>query len=136
MESDLKKLKNEVELVKEAIRVGDAYAQKRGVGKFEGTDSSHDKVAYIYRLLVHDKLIQPLAKGEDKEKIVKSTAGQKPGGAKKKFPKFTSSMRDVKFKADAQTAKPKRGHSRGKSMSAKQSSKLSLFKKKIKIWFI
>jgi len=67
----LKKLKNEAELVKQAIKVGDVYAQKRGVGKFEGTDSSHDKVEYLYRLLVHDKLIQPLAKGEEKEPAMK-----------------------------------------------------------------
>ncbi|MCP3909033.1 MAG: DUF5062 family protein [Oceanicoccus sp.] len=67
----MKKLKNEAELVKQAIKVGDVYAQKRGVGKFEGTDSSHDKVEYLYRLLVHDKLIQPLAKGEEKEPAMK-----------------------------------------------------------------
>lgn len=67
----MKKLKNEAELVKQAIKVGDVYAQKRGVGKFEGTDSSHDKVEYLYRLLVHDKLIQPLAKEEEKEPAMK-----------------------------------------------------------------
>ena len=67
----MRKLKNEAELVKQAIKVGDAYAQKRGVGQFEGTDSSHDKIAYLYRLLVHDKLIQPLAKGEEKEPAMK-----------------------------------------------------------------
>ena len=67
----MKKLKNEAELVKQAIKVGDAYAQKRGVGQFEGTDSSRDKIAYLYRLLVHDKLIQPLAKGDEKEPAMK-----------------------------------------------------------------
>ena len=67
----MKKLKNQAELVKQAIKVGDVYAQKRGVGKFEGTDSSQDKIAYLYRLLVHDKLIQPLAKGEEKEPAMK-----------------------------------------------------------------
>ena len=67
----MKKLKNEVELVKEAIRVGSIYAAKRGVAKFEGTDSSHDKITYLYRLLAHDKLIQPLAKGEEKEPAMK-----------------------------------------------------------------
>ncbi len=69
--SIVKKLKNELELVKEAMRVGAIYAQKRGVAKFEGTDSSHDKMTYLYRLLVHDKLIQPLAKGEEKEPAIK-----------------------------------------------------------------
>lgn len=67
----MKKLKNEADLVREAIRVGAVYAQKRGVGKFEGTDSSHDKITYTYRLLVHDKLIQPLAKGQDNEPAMK-----------------------------------------------------------------
>jgi predicted transcriptional regulator len=60
----MKKLKNEAELVREALRIGAVYAQKRGVGKFESTDSAHDKVTFLYRLLVHDKLIQPLAKGQ------------------------------------------------------------------------
>lgn len=67
----MKKLKNETELVKEALRVGAIYIQKRRVGKFEGTDSSHDKVEYLYRLLVHDKLIQPLAKADEKEPAMK-----------------------------------------------------------------
>jgi predicted transcriptional regulator len=67
----MKKIKNEAELVKEALRVGAVYAQKRGVAKFEGTDSSHDKITYLYRLLVHDKLIQPLAKGDEKEAAMK-----------------------------------------------------------------
>ena len=59
----MKKLKNEADLVKEALRVGAIYAKKRGVGEFEETDSAHDKLVYTYRLLVHDGLIQPLAKG-------------------------------------------------------------------------
>ena len=37
------------------------------MGEFEKTDSAHDKIEYLYRLLVHDKLIQPLAKGDEKE---------------------------------------------------------------------
>ena len=65
--SVMKRIKNEAQLVKEALRVGAVYAKKRGVGQFEGTDSAHDKVTYLYRLLVHDKLIQPLARGEEKE---------------------------------------------------------------------
>ncbi len=60
----MKKLKNEAELVREALRVGAVYASKRGVGEFESTDSAHDKITYLYRLLVHDKLIQPLAKDQ------------------------------------------------------------------------
>jgi hypothetical protein len=58
----IKKLKNEAQLVKEAIRMGVAYGEKRGVVEFEPTDSADMKIEYIYRLLVHDKLIQPLAK--------------------------------------------------------------------------
>ncbi|MCZ6831637.1 MAG: DUF5062 family protein [Gammaproteobacteria bacterium] len=60
----MKKLKNEAELVREALKIGAVYAKKRGVGEFESTDSAHDKITYLYRLLVHDKLIQPLAKGQ------------------------------------------------------------------------
>ena len=56
----MKKLKNEKELVKKAIAIGVAYCEKRGVVEFEETDSAHEKIEYIYRLLVHDKLIQPL----------------------------------------------------------------------------
>ena len=61
----MKKIKNEDALVTEAIRVGEVYAKKRGVGEFESTDSAKEKVTYLYRLLVHDKLIQPLAKGQE-----------------------------------------------------------------------
>lgn len=67
----MKKLKNENELVKEALRVGAVYIKKRGVGQFDGGDSAHDKIAYLYRLLVHDKLIQPLAKADEKEPAMK-----------------------------------------------------------------
>ena len=57
-----KKLKHEAELLKEGIRLGVRYGEKRGVVEFEATDSQHEKIEYIYRLLVHDNLIQPLAK--------------------------------------------------------------------------
>lgn len=63
----MKKLKHESELVKHALKVGAVYARKRGVGEFEATDSSSEKITYLYRLLVHDKLIQPLAKGHEDE---------------------------------------------------------------------
>lgn len=56
----MKKLKNEKELLKKAIEAGVRYGEKRGVVEFEATDSAHDKILYIYRLLVHDKIIQPL----------------------------------------------------------------------------
>lgn len=67
----MKKMKNEAELVLEALRVGAVYAQKRGVGKFEETDSAKNKVTFLYRLLAHDKLIQPLAKGQESEPNMK-----------------------------------------------------------------
>lgn len=56
----MKKLKNEKELVKKAIAEGMAYGEKRGVVEFEATDSAAEKIEYIYRLLVHDQVIQPL----------------------------------------------------------------------------
>lgn len=56
----VKKLKHEAELIKEAILAGVKYAEGRGAAVFEPTDSAADKILYIYRLLVHDKLIEPL----------------------------------------------------------------------------
>ncbi|MCP4078515.1 MAG: DUF5062 family protein [Gammaproteobacteria bacterium] len=56
----MKKLKNEKELVKKAIVEGVKYAEGRGVVEFEATDSASEKIEYIYRLLVHDKVIQPV----------------------------------------------------------------------------
>ena len=58
----MKKIKNEAELVKEAVRVGSVYVQKRGLGQVDNSDSAITKVEFIYRALVQDKLIQPLAK--------------------------------------------------------------------------
>ena len=56
----MKKLKNEKELLKKAISEGMAYGEKRGVVEFEPTDSASEKIEYIYKLLVHDKVIQPV----------------------------------------------------------------------------
>ncbi|MFT5393473.1 MAG: hypothetical protein ACI8PT_003674 [Gammaproteobacteria bacterium] len=63
-----KKLANEAELLKEAIQRGMEYGETRGVVEFEATDSANEKIEYIYRLLVHDKLIQPLAKNDVSQK--------------------------------------------------------------------
>ena len=60
-----------MDLVKEAIRLGMEYRKKRGVVKFEPTDSANEKIEYIYRLLVHDKLIQLLAKLEVSQKAMR-----------------------------------------------------------------
>ncbi len=56
----MKKLKNERELVKKAIAEGMKYGEQRGVVEFEATDSASEKIEYIYRLLVHDNVIQPI----------------------------------------------------------------------------
>lgn len=56
----MKKLKNEKEFLKKAISEGMAYGEKRGVVEFEPTDSASEKIEYIYKLLVHDKIIQPV----------------------------------------------------------------------------
>ena len=56
----MKKLKNEKELVKKAIAAGMKYGEDRGVVEFEATDSAAEKIEYIYRLLVHDKVIHPI----------------------------------------------------------------------------
>ena len=56
----MSKLIDEKEQLKKAIRIGMRYGENRGVVKFDATDSAKDKIEYIYRLLVHDKLITPL----------------------------------------------------------------------------
>jgi len=62
----MKKLKNEVGLVKKAIEIGEKYAINRGYKSFSSTNAAKDKVESLYRLLVNDKLIHPLpADGED-----------------------------------------------------------------------
>lgn len=67
----MKKIKNESQLVKEAIRVGMIYAEKRGAAEFEGTDSAKDKVLFLYRLLVHDQLIQPVPRIEETDPLMR-----------------------------------------------------------------
>lgn len=66
----VKKLDNEKELAKKALKVGTVYAEKRGAAKFDPTDSAADKMLYIYRLLVHDKLIQPLPEEQVSQKAI------------------------------------------------------------------
>ena len=61
----MKKLKHEKELVKLALDLVMSIAEKKGVVKFDATDSSKEKVEYVYRLLIHDKILQPLAKGQE-----------------------------------------------------------------------
>jgi hypothetical protein len=61
----MKKIKNEHELLKEALRVGSRYFEARGAGKFEATDHADMKVRAIYLLLVKDQVIQPLAGADE-----------------------------------------------------------------------
>ena len=60
-----KKLKNEKALLKEALELIMQDAVKRGVVEFEPTDSHDLKIKYAYRLLVHDKAIAPLPRGQE-----------------------------------------------------------------------
>lgn len=63
----MKKLKNEAALLKKAIEIGEKYAKNRGYKNFSPTDSAKQKVESLYRLMVHDKLIQPLAKDQENQ---------------------------------------------------------------------
>ena len=67
----MKKLKNEAALLKVAIIEGIKYAEKRGVVEFEATDSANEKIEYLYRLFVYDKVIQPLPEDQVSQKTMK-----------------------------------------------------------------
>ncbi len=67
----MKKLKNESELLKKAILEGVKYGEERGAVEFEATDSAAEKIEYIYRLLVHDKVIQPIPEDQVSQKSMK-----------------------------------------------------------------
>ena len=62
---------DEAELVKAAIIAGMKYGEARGVVKFEASDSASDKILYIYRLLVHDKVIQALPEDQVSQKTIR-----------------------------------------------------------------
>jgi hypothetical protein len=81
----MKKFKHEAELFKAALQAGVAYAEGRKVVQFEPTDSAADKALYVYRLLVHDKLIAPMPEEQVSEKSVRHRlaawhAGKLPKG--------------------------------------------------------
>jgi len=63
----MKKLKHEAELFKAALLAAVQYAEGRGAVEFEPTDSASQKLLYVYRLLVHDKMIQPLPEDQVSE---------------------------------------------------------------------
>ncbi|MEO8309008.1 MAG: DUF5062 family protein [Pseudomonadota bacterium] len=67
----MKKLKHEAELFKAALQAGIQYAEGRKVVQFEATDSARDKALYVYRLLVHDKIIAPMPEDQVSEKTVR-----------------------------------------------------------------
>jgi len=66
-----RKLKHEVELEKAALLAGMKYGEQRGAVVFEPTDSQADRILYIYRLLVHDKVIQPLPEEQVSQKAMR-----------------------------------------------------------------
>ncbi|MGB0936001.1 MAG: DUF5062 family protein [Colwellia sp.] len=63
----MKKLKHEAELLKKALLIGEKYAINRGYKSFSATNSAKDKIESLYRLLVNDKLIQPLALDQESQ---------------------------------------------------------------------
>ena len=67
----MKKLKNEAELVKAAIFAGVKYAENKKAAVFEATDAQSEKILYIYRLFVHDKIIQPLPEDQVSQKAMR-----------------------------------------------------------------
>lgn len=67
----MKQLKHEAELFKAALRAGVEYAEARKAAEFEPTDSAREKALFIYRLLVHDKLIAPMPEEQVSEKTIR-----------------------------------------------------------------
>ncbi len=63
----MKKIKNQNQLLKKALIVGEKYALNRGYKNFGATDSHKEKIESIYRLLVQDKLIQPIPEAQENE---------------------------------------------------------------------
>ena len=67
----MKKLKHEGELFKAALLAGIKYAEGRKAVEFETTDSASEKALYIYRLLVHDRIISPMPEDQVSEKTIR-----------------------------------------------------------------
>jgi hypothetical protein len=67
----VKKLKHEAELFKAALLAGVKYAEGRKAVEFEPTDSVSEKALFVYRLLVHDKLIAPMPEEQVSEKTIR-----------------------------------------------------------------
>jgi hypothetical protein len=56
--------------LKEAILAGMKYGEERGAVEWEATDSASDKILYLYRLLVHGNVIQPLPEDQVSQKTM------------------------------------------------------------------
>lgn len=67
----MKKRRHEAELFKAALIAGIQYAEGRKAVEFEASDSASDKALYVYRLLVHDKIIAPMPEELVAEKTVR-----------------------------------------------------------------
>ena len=67
----MKKLKHEAELFKAGLLAAMKYARERGAVEFEPTHSASQKLLYVYRLLVHDKMIQPLPEDQVAENTMR-----------------------------------------------------------------
>jgi len=67
----MKKFKHEAELFKAALIAGVQYAENRKAVEFEPTDSASAKALYVYRLLVHDKIISPMPEDQVAEKTIR-----------------------------------------------------------------
>jgi Domain of unknown function (DUF5062) len=67
----MKKFSHEAELFKAALVAGVAYAEGRKAVEFEATDSASDKALYVYRLLVHDKVIAPMPEDQVGDKTIR-----------------------------------------------------------------
>lgn len=67
----MKRFKHEAELFKAALMAGVEYAERRKAVEFEPTDSASSKALYVYRLLVHDKLISPMPEEQVGEKTIR-----------------------------------------------------------------
>ena len=67
----MKQFKHEAELFKAALIAGVEYAERRKAVEFEPTDSASSKALYVYRLLVHDKVISPMPEEQVSEQTIR-----------------------------------------------------------------
>jgi hypothetical protein len=67
----MKERKHEAALFKAALLAGVQYAEHRKAAVFEPTDSASEKALFVYRLLVHDKLIAPMPEEQVSDKTIR-----------------------------------------------------------------